>query len=96
MVRRFAQPLGIELPKWEGRSPISENVCRECVDVLVGTPGKRGYLPMVAAWKLSPPLAEPLQQGLVDAQTRKIALPAPGSEHLEERDRAFGIVVVDK
>ena len=32
-------------------SPISEAACRECADVLVGTPGKPGYIPMVAAWK---------------------------------------------
>ncbi|MEQ8663216.1 MAG: hypothetical protein RLW62_20565, partial [Gammaproteobacteria bacterium] len=32
-------------------SPISEEVCRECVDVLVGKPDKPGYLPIVAAWK---------------------------------------------
>jgi hypothetical protein len=35
-------------------SPISQEVCRECVDVLVGTTAKPGYLPIVAAWKLSP------------------------------------------
>ena len=33
-------------------SPISEHVCRECVDVVVGTPEKPGYIPMVAAWKV--------------------------------------------
>lgn len=35
-------------------SPIPQEVCRECVDVLVGNSDKPGYLPTVAAWKLSP------------------------------------------
>jgi len=35
-------------------SPISQEVCRECVDVLVGDFDKPGYLATVAAWKLSP------------------------------------------
>ncbi len=32
-------------------SPILEQVCRECVEVLVGTKDKAGYIPMVASWK---------------------------------------------
>jgi hypothetical protein len=34
-------------------SPISEAVCRECVDVLVGTPENPGYIPNVVQWKPS-------------------------------------------
>lgn len=35
-------------------SPTPEEVCRECVEVLVGNSNEPGYLPIVAAWKLWP------------------------------------------
>ena len=32
-------------------SAIPESICRECVDVLIGTRESPGYIPLVAAWK---------------------------------------------
>jgi hypothetical protein len=32
-------------------SPIPEHVCRECVDVVVGTITQPGFIPLVASWR---------------------------------------------
>jgi hypothetical protein len=32
-------------------APIAESVCRECIDDLVGTLSKPGFIPVVASWR---------------------------------------------
>lgn len=35
-------------------SPIPEGICRECVDMLIGSHNQIGLIPQVAAWKVTP------------------------------------------
>jgi hypothetical protein len=35
-------------------SPIPEGICRECVDMLIGSHNQIGLIPQVAAWKVAP------------------------------------------